>query len=413
MWRLYTIKNPKTYKYIPDLQSAILHSRLLATRGMTGKQPLALDDPRRLGLLSGGPAPTVQELKEKKERRGLVHDQLFNLRQANNSVSAYALQFHTLAATNGWNEAALLTAFCQGLNTDVRQLMVVHDDAIGIENFIQKAIRVSQCLTACSLQNAAAYPPPSAPSVALPAPEPMQVDSYHLTHVERQRRFQNQLFILWERRSCYHRLSCSTTTSRAQALIDSGSAGNFISVQLLQKLNVHKKRCSQDLRIHTTKLLGRGRIRHLCPTLTLRIGCLHSEKITFMVLEGSTADLILGHPWMTQHQPHFNWDTRELLEARQSVLAEDEVGIWKCATIDLMSDEEDGIVGGVSGWIVQPPSFRSQELTELCATLQSRLEATPKYRATHHRRFRSGSNLERAPLDTYSSEDENRRFMVL
>ncbi|ROL42084.1 hypothetical protein DPX16_19531, partial [Anabarilius grahami] len=53
-----------------------------------------------------------------------------------------------------------------------------------------------------------------------------------------------------------------------------------------------------------------------------------------------------------------------LLEARQSVLAEDEVGLWKCATIDLMSDEEDGIVGGVSGWIVRPPSFHSQELTE-------------------------------------------------
>ncbi|ROL48446.1 hypothetical protein DPX16_22771 [Anabarilius grahami] len=40
---------------------------------------------------------------------------------------------------------------------------------------------------------------------------------------------------------------------------------------------------------------------------------------------------------------------KRLLEARQSVLAEDEVGLWKCATIDLMSDEEDGIVGGVSG----------------------------------------------------------------
>ncbi|CAM4658976.1 unnamed protein product [Leuciscus chuanchicus] len=60
---------------------------------------------------------------------------------------------------------------------------------------------------------------------------------------------------------------------------------------------------------------------------------------------------------------------KTLLKARQSVLAEDEVGLRKCATIDLMSDEEDGIVGGVSGWIVRPPSCRSQELTELCATL--------------------------------------------
>ncbi|XP_051246965.1 uncharacterized protein C14orf93-like [Dicentrarchus labrax] len=78
---------------------------------------------------------------------------------------------------------------------------------------------------------------------------------------------------------------------------------------------------------------------------------------------------------------------KRLLEAGQSVLDEEEEELWKSATIDLMSDEKDSIVGGVSGWIVRPPSFGSQELTELCATLQSRLEATPKYRATHHRRL--------------------------
>ncbi|XP_040906868.1 uncharacterized protein LOC121190306 [Toxotes jaculatrix] len=78
-----------------------------------------------------------------------------------------------------------------------------------------------------------------------------------------------------------------------------------------------------------------------------------------------------------------------LLEPRQTVLAED---------VHLMSDEEDGIVdGGLSGWIVRPPSFRSQELTELCATLQSRLEANLKYRATQHRRLANGRNLTTMP----------------
>ncbi|XP_078131600.1 uncharacterized protein LOC144533887 isoform X1 [Sander vitreus] len=104
---------------------------------------------------------------------------------------------------------------------------------------------------------------------------------------------------------------------------------------------------------------------------------------------------------------------KRLLEARQSVLAKDEVDLWKCATIDLMSDEEDGIVDGVSGWIVRPPSFRSQELTELCATLQSRLEAIPKYRATHHRRLQNGPNSDRMPPVTDSSEAANRHFTVL
>ncbi|XP_030292035.1 uncharacterized protein LOC115592913 [Sparus aurata] len=104
---------------------------------------------------------------------------------------------------------------------------------------------------------------------------------------------------------------------------------------------------------------------------------------------------------------------KRLLEARQSVLAEDEVDLWKCATIDLMSDEEDGIVDGVSGWIVRPPSFRSRELTKLCATLQSRLEAIPKYRATHHRRLQNGPYSDRMPPVTYSSEVANNGFTVL
>ncbi|XDV42921.1 hypothetical protein PO909_011499 [Leuciscus waleckii] len=191
-----------------------------------------------------------------------VHDQLFNLRQAKNSVSTYTLQFRTLAAASGWNETGLLTAFRQGLNADIRQLMVMYDDSMGIENFIQRTIRVSQRLIAFSLPNFAAYPPPSAPSVALPAPEPMQVDSYHLTHAERQRRILNQLCLYCGReghvitacpvrpprlavstiklppkinylsRTTVHILTPHVCVS-AQALIDSGSARNFISTQLL------------------------------------------------------------------------------------------------------------------------------------------------------------------------------------
>ncbi|MED6250349.1 hypothetical protein ATANTOWER_030425 [Ataeniobius toweri] len=70
----------------------------------------------------------------------------------------------------------------------------------------------------------------------------------------------------------------------------------------------------------------------------------------------------------------------QLLEARQSVLEAEELAFWKGVTIDLMSDEEDGSFEGASGWIVRPPSFRSQELNDLCLKLQRRLEAYPKYR---------------------------------
>ncbi|XP_058251557.1 uncharacterized protein C14orf93 homolog [Hemibagrus wyckioides] len=76
---------------------------------------------------------------------------------------------------------------------------------------------------------------------------------------------------------------------------------------------------------------------------------------------------------------------KRLLEARQSVLAVDEMDFWRGITADMMSDEEDGAVDGVSGWIVRPPSICSQELSNLCVKLQTRLEASPKYAALHHR----------------------------
>ncbi|XP_077050559.1 uncharacterized protein LOC143700777 [Siphateles boraxobius] len=159
-----------------------------------------------------------------------VHDQLFNLHQADNSVSIYALQFCTLAATSGWNETALLTTFRQGINPEFRQLMVVYDDTMGLKNFIQKTIRIAQRLTSCSLLNPTVYPPPSAPSVALPAPESMQVDSYHLTHAERQRNAPSTVSLLWERGSYHHRLSGSTTTPSAQALINSTQGQSLSTV---------------------------------------------------------------------------------------------------------------------------------------------------------------------------------------
>ncbi|XP_054868275.1 uncharacterized protein C14orf93 homolog [Amphiprion ocellaris] len=62
---------------------------------------------------------------------------------------------------------------------------------------------------------------------------------------------------------------------------------------------------------------------------------------------------------------------KRLLDARKTVLAPDEEDFWKGITADMMSDEEDGSVDGVRGWIVRPPSFHSQELANLRAALQA------------------------------------------
>ncbi len=50
-----------------------------------------------------------------------VSDQLLRLRQGTSSTHEYTLQFRTLAATSGWNEAALLGTYRQGLDTSIVQ----------------------------------------------------------------------------------------------------------------------------------------------------------------------------------------------------------------------------------------------------------------------------------------------------
>ncbi|KAM4740473.1 uncharacterized protein C14orf93-like [Anableps anableps] len=102
---------------------------------------------------------------------------------------------------------------------------------------------------------------------------------------------------------------------------------------------------------------------------------------------------------------------KRLLAARQSVLKAEELELWRGVTVDLMSDEEDGASEGKFGWIVRRPSFRSKELGDLCAALQSRLDACPKYNATHHQRLRSGPDSDRMPPTSYSAEAAKRHFL--
>lgn len=115
-----------------------------------------------------------------------VSDQLLRLRQGTSSTNEYTLQFRTLAATSGWNEAALLSTYRQGLDPRIRAQMAIYDDSVGLESFMQRANRISQRLAACHTTEAAHQS--VSPAAGSPVPEPMQVDSTRLSHAERARR---------------------------------------------------------------------------------------------------------------------------------------------------------------------------------------------------------------------------------
>ncbi|KAK3538403.1 hypothetical protein QTP86_001751 [Hemibagrus guttatus] len=280
-----------------------------------------------------------------------VGEELCRLQQGKLTVPEYALQFRTLAAKSSWNEQALLAAYRQGLNPQVRLHLAAYEDAIGLERLIQLSIRVAARMQSCVdepqdhsshntwLDQPATVSPPE------PAPEPMHLGTSHLTPAERQRRLTQNLCLYcgapgYAIPACPIRPPCpmvstifpflskmkpltthgTLTTTHASvsvvALLDSGSAGNFISGTLCRQLGLRTKATATPYQIQsiTGKPVSRRQVSRSVGPVLLQVGVLHMEEITLLVLEESTADVILGHPWLDQHNPILSWRTGEVLK---------------------------------------------------------------------------------------------------
>lgn len=100
------------------------------------------------------------------------------------------------------------------------------------------------------------------------------------------------------------------------ALIDSGSAGNLISSALCQQLNIKTQATPKTYHIQaiTGTPVCRRNVTRITSPVHLQVGILHQEFIPLLVLEGSTADVVLGRPWLQLHNPILSWNTGEVLK---------------------------------------------------------------------------------------------------
>ncbi|KAK3510723.1 hypothetical protein QTP70_015981 [Hemibagrus guttatus] len=250
-----------------------------------------------------------------------VGEELCRLQQGKLTVPEYALQFRTLAAKSGWNEQALLAAYRQGLNPQVRLHLAAYEDTIGLERLIQLSIRVAARMQSCVTEPQDQSPHntwrdrPTPVSSPEPAPEPMHLGTSQLTPAERQRRLTRSLCLYCGAPG--HALpECPIRPPRPMvmvALLDSGSAGNFISGTLCRQLGLRTEATTTPYQVRsiTGKPLGRRQVSHSAGPVRLQIGALHVEETTLLVLEESTADIILGRPWLEQHNPILSWSTGE------------------------------------------------------------------------------------------------------
>lgn len=151
--------------------------------------------------------------------------------------------------------------------------------------------------------------------------EPMQLGRAPLTPAEGQRRLQQLCLYCGEVchliRSCpNHPAQCPSSQSQVGVLNSVSrsvaemvvcaslswpgnhllhrAAGNFPLEPLTRPLRVHGVDGSS---------LSAGCVLHQTCPITLQVGAIHTKQIRFLILPIVQDGLILGHPWLQQHNP--------------------------------------------------------------------------------------------------------------
>ncbi|KAL0151257.1 hypothetical protein M9458_053448 [Cirrhinus mrigala] len=224
-----------------------------------------------------------------------VDSRLYHLRQGEHSVSKYTMDFRTLAVQTQWSDAALRTAFYEGLSTRLKDELAVRELPATLEGMIQLALRVDQCMshtskrfshlsTGSTLRHrhpdqhfthavaAPSPPPPAAPEAhSSGAGEPMQIGRTSLKAAERARRYREGLCAYCASPD-HHRAICPLHPGNGQ----------------------------------TSPVTQRTKELHL------QIDN-HSEKIHFFITKITSPPVILGHPWLIMHDPFISWTTNRIV----------------------------------------------------------------------------------------------------
>jgi len=118
-------------------------------------------------------------------------DRLLELSQGRRTASEYALIFRTLAAQTMWVSDTLKVLFRKGLSHELQSELACRDEGRDLNQFIELTIQINNLIRArkpCN-RNTVRVPTPTVTDEA----ESMQINSYHLSAEERDRRLSQRL----------------------------------------------------------------------------------------------------------------------------------------------------------------------------------------------------------------------------
>ncbi len=103
------------------------------------------------------------------------------------------------------------------------------------------------------------------------------------------------------------RLQWAARSQECKALVDSGAEGNFLDFSFAKHL--HIPIITLDHRIVVKALNGQSLppVTHSTTPVTLITSGNHTERIIFFLTDSPLASVVLGHPWLTKHNPRIDW----------------------------------------------------------------------------------------------------------
>ncbi len=105
------------------------------------------------------------------------------------------------------------------------------------------------------------------------------------------------------------RLRWANHTHTCQALLDSGAEGNFMDLHFAHKLHLPIIPLTRHIFVNALNGQELPNISLTTGPITLITSSNHTEIITFLVMDSPLAHIVLGHPWLVQHNPRVDWSS--------------------------------------------------------------------------------------------------------
>uniref|UniRef100_A0A3B4GQD0 Gypsy retrotransposon integrase-like protein 1 n=1 Tax=Pundamilia nyererei TaxID=303518 RepID=A0A3B4GQD0_9CICH len=213
---------------------------------------------------------------------------LFTLKQGRKSVTDFSIDFWILAEETGWVENALRGAFLNCLNEGIKHELATKELPKSLSALINMCIQLDNHMREFGRR----------------AGEGRRLGHWVDTCPKRVKdSAPNSVPHL----SCPAKLIFHSLTHPCSALIDSGAEQSFLDESLAHKLAIPIVPLPEPLWVSALDGSPLTTVTHRTRTITLTLSGNHSEHLSLFLFKSPDAPLVLGYPWLQQHNPQIDW----------------------------------------------------------------------------------------------------------